>query len=80
MLLKSCRRSVKLWDRSQECDSWRTVEQIVYNQVPQFQEQVVIEVVQITSRAAVPVVLAKYRPARQFRKQWRFHKCSSLTE
>ena len=41
----------------QECDEWRTVEQIVYNQVPQIQEQVVMEVVQIIPRADVPVVL-----------------------
>ena len=32
---------MKLWDRSPECDEWRIVEQIVYNQVPQIQEQVV---------------------------------------
>ena len=57
---KSRRRSVKLWDRSQGCDQWRTVEQIVYNQVPLIQEQVVIEVVevvQIIPRTDVPVVL-----------------------
>ena len=29
MFFKSWRRSVKLWDRSQERDYWRTVEQIV---------------------------------------------------
>ena len=40
LILKSWQRSVKLWDRSQECDQWRIVEQIVYNQVPQIQEQV----------------------------------------
>ena len=32
---------MKSWDRSQEHDQWRTVEQIVYNQTPQIQEQVV---------------------------------------
>ena len=50
---------MKLWDRSQECDQWRIVEQIVYNQVPQIQEQVVIEVVQIIpkSRCASGIVM-----------------------
>ena len=28
-----------LWDQSQERDWWRIVEHIVYNQVPQIQEQ-----------------------------------------
>ena len=32
---------MKLWDRSQECDKWRIVEQIVYNQAPQIQERIV---------------------------------------
>ena len=32
---------MKLSDRSQERDSLRTVEQIVYNQVPQIQERIV---------------------------------------
>ena len=37
MFLESRRRSVKLWDRSQERDQWRIVEHIVYNQDPQIQ-------------------------------------------
>ena len=32
---------MKLWDRSQERDQWRTFEQIVYNQAPQIQERIV---------------------------------------
>ena len=39
MFFKSWR--VQLWDRSQERDKWRIVEQIVYNQTPQIQERVV---------------------------------------
>ena len=41
MFFMSWRRSVKLWDRSQERDLWRTVAQIVYNQAPQIQERIV---------------------------------------
>ena len=51
------------------------VEPVVYNQVTQIQEQVV---------KGCPMCQwycdAKYRPPRQFRNQWRFHKCSSLIE
>ena len=41
MFVKSSRRSVKLLDRSHERDYWRTVEQIVHNQVLQIQERIV---------------------------------------
>ena len=65
MFLKSRRRSVKLWDRSQERDWWRTVEQFVCNQVPQIQEQDVEGCVHIISRADVPVVLSCQVPTTQ---------------